>query len=129
MAQRLVRAKRKIRHNHIAYRIPADHELPDRLGAVMATIYLIYNEGHTATSGPSLVRTELAAEAIRLARLLTELMPDEPGVVGLLAFLLLTESRRPARTDVDGLPVRLGDQDRDRWDRGMIDEGHRLVPR
>lgn len=129
MAQRLVRAKRKIRHNHIAYRIPADHELPDRLGAVMATIYLIYNEGHTATSGPSLVRTELAAEAIRLARLLTELMPDEPEVVGLLAFLLLTESRRPARTDVDGLPVRLGDQDRDRWDRGMIDEGHRLVPR
>lgn len=129
MAQRLVRAKRKIRHNHIAYRIPADHELPDRLGAVMATIYLIYNEGHTATSGPSLVEPSTAAEAIRLARLLTELMPDEPEVVGLLAFLLLTESRRPARTDVDGLPVRLGDQDRDRWDHGMIGKGHRLVPR
>ena len=78
---------------------------------------------------PGSGKSALAAEAIRLARLLTELMPDEPGVVGLLAFLLLTESRRPARTDVDGLPVRLGDQDRDRWDRGMIDEGHRLVPR
>ena len=127
MAQRLVRAKRKIRHNNIAYRIPADHELPDRLGPVMATIYLIYNEGHTATSGPNLVRTELATEAIRLARLLTELMPDEPEVVGLLAFLLLTESRRPARTDEDGVPVRLGDQDRSRWDRSLIDEGQRLV--
>ena len=127
MAQRLVRAKRKIRHNNIPYRIPEAHELPDRLGPVLATVYLVYNEGHTATSGPNLVRTELATEAIRLARLLTDLMPDEPEVVGLLAFLLLTEARRPARTDVDGLPVRLGDQDRGHWDRVLIDEGHRLV--
>jgi RNA polymerase sigma factor (sigma-70 family) len=128
MAQRLVRAKRKIRDNKMAYRIPSAGELPDRLPHVLATIYLVYTEGHTATSG-ELIRADLASEALRLARLLAALMPDEPEVQGLLALLLLSDARRPARVDADGNLVRLADQDRARWDRALIDEGHELVRR
>jgi RNA polymerase sigma-70 factor (ECF subfamily) len=127
VAQRMVRAKRKLRDNHASYRVPSAAELPERLHAVLAAIYLIYNEGHTATAGPSLGRVDLATEAIRLGRVLVELMPDEPEAVGLLALMLLTEARRPARTAADGSLVRLADQDRERWDRALIDEGHRLV--
>jgi RNA polymerase sigma-70 factor (ECF subfamily) len=127
MAQRLVRAKRKLRDNHAPYRVPRDAELPDRLHAVLAAVYLIFTEGHTASSGSSLVRVDLSSEAIRLARLLAELLPDEPEAVGLLALLLLTEARRPARTAADGSMVRLADQDRSRWDRSLIAEGHALV--
>jgi len=127
MAQRIVRAKRKLRDNHAPYRIPRPAELPDRLHAVLAAISLIFTEGHTATSGDSLVRVELSAEAIRLGRVLVELMPDEPEAVGLLALMLLTEARRPARTDAAGAMVRLAEQDRTRWDRALVDEGHALV--
>ena len=127
IAQRIVRAKRKLRDNHAPYRIPRGAELPDRLRAVLAAIYLVYTEGHTATSGSELTRLDLSAEAIRLGRVLTELMPDEPEAVGLLALMLLTEARRAARTAVDGSMVRLADQDRARWDRGLIAEGHALV--
>ncbi len=127
MAQRLVRAKRKIKAANIPYRIPDDAELPNRLKPVLAVIYLIYNEGHVATSGDRLIRNEMSAEAIRLARLLADLMPDEPEVIGLLALLLLTESRGPARTGPGGELVRLADQDRGRWDQNLIDEGQRLV--
>ncbi len=127
MAQRLVRAKRKIRDTKIPYRVPEGFELPDRLKPVLAVLYLIYNEGHTASSGESLVRTDLCAEAIRLARLLADLMPDEPEVIGLLALVLLTDSRHAARTDATGDLVLLPDQDRTLWDRALIEEGQSLV--
>ncbi|HSM43965.1 MAG TPA: sigma-70 family RNA polymerase sigma factor, partial [Acidimicrobiia bacterium] len=111
MAQRLVRAKRKIKAANIPYRIPGDAELPNRLRPVLAVVYLVYNEGHLATTGEHLTRGDMATEAVRLARLLAGLMPDEPEVIGLLALLLLSESRRPARIGPDGELVRLPDQD------------------
>jgi RNA polymerase sigma-70 factor, ECF subfamily len=127
MAQRLVRAKKKIAAAGIPYRIPGDAELPDRVRAVLAVVYLVFNEGYTASTGDELVRDDLCAEAIRLARLLAELMPDEAEVVGLLALLLLTQSRRPARAASDGSLLLLPDQDRSRWDRSLVDEGQALV--
>lgn len=129
MAQRIVRAKGKIRDAHIPYRIPHEADLPERLRAVLAVVYLVFNEGHTASAGDALVRDDLCAEAIRLGRLLTELMPDEPEALGLLALMLLSESRRAARTTADGGLVLLGDQDRDLWDRALIAEGQELVRR
>jgi RNA polymerase sigma-70 factor (ECF subfamily) len=124
MAQRLVRAKRKIKAARIPYRVPEDHELPDRLGPTLAVLYLVYNAGSARSAQP-----DLCAEAIRLARVLAALMPDEPEVSGLLALLLLTESRRRARIRPDGSLVVLGDQDRAQWDRELIAEGEAIVRR
>lgn len=127
LAQRISRAKAKIRDAHIPYRVPDEHELPDRLRPVLACVYLVYNEGYVATSGDSLGRVDLSAEAVRLGRLLVALMPDEPEAVGLLALMLFGESRRPARVAVDGSLVRLADQDRSLWDPTLIAEAQDLV--
>lgn len=129
MAQRIVRAKRKIRDAGIPYRVPPAHLLPERLASVLAVVYLIFNEGYSASEGDVLVRTDLAEEAIRLGRVLARLMSDEPEVLGLLALMLLHHARREARTDDEGELVTLESQDRGRWDAALIEEGQRLLDR
>jgi RNA polymerase sigma-70 factor (ECF subfamily) len=129
MSQRLVRAKKKIKAARIPYRVPPDHDLPERLRSVLAVLYLVFNEGYAASAGDALVRRELCAEAIRLGRVLTELMPDEPEVLGLLALMLLQDSRREARVSPAGELILLEDQDRTRWDRAEIEEGMALLDR
>ncbi|MGN9836560.1 RNA polymerase sigma factor [Nonomuraea sp. H19] len=127
MAQRLVRAKSKIRAAKIPYRVPGEADLPERLRGVLAVVYLIFNEGYAASSGDRLGREDLCAEAIRLGRLLAALMPGDPEVWGLLALMLLIEARRPARTDAAGEMVLLAEQDRGLWDRALIEEGQAIV--
>ncbi|MFD5762813.1 RNA polymerase sigma factor [Streptomyces sp. NPDC127044] len=127
MAQRLVRAKRKIRNAGIPYRVPPAHLLPERTTGVLGVVYLLFNEGYAATAGADLVRTNLCAEAVRLARVLARLMPDEPEVLGLLALLLLHDARRATRVDAAGELVTLEDQDRTAWDKAAVDEGAALL--
>ena len=126
MAKRLTRSKQKIKANRIPYRVPTDAELPNRLRGVLATLYLVFNEGYLSSSAETAIRADLCAEAIRLARILASLMPDEPEAQGLLALMLLTDARRAARV-ADGALVPLPDQDRTRWDHELIAEGQSLV--
>jgi RNA polymerase sigma-70 factor (ECF subfamily) len=127
MGQRLSRAKKKIRDTRLTYRIPPPDQLPRRLDAVLAVVYLVYTEGHLATGGNDLSRPDLTGEALRLGRTLADLLPDEPEVAGLLGLMLLTQARAPARRGADGELVRLAEQNRARWDRELITEGHQLV--